>query len=118
VADSVGELGLFYRLADLAVIGGSLAAGGAGGHNPLEPARLETAFIAGPHVDAWPVYAALADAGATRLVAASDLADAFFLADRDPGGLRDMAARARAFVEPRDAAAARAITPVLDLLSP
>jgi len=116
VADSVGELGLFYRLADLAVIGGSLITGGAGGHNPLEPARLETAFIAGPHVDAWPVYAELADAGATRLVASDEVAKAFRLAGRELGGLRKMAARARAFVEPRDAAAAGVIKPVLDLL--
>jgi len=116
VADSVGELGLFYRLADLAVIGGSLITGGAGGHNPLEPARLETAFIAGPHVDAWPVYAELADAGATRLVASDEVAEAFRLAGRELGGLRKMAARARAFVEPRDAAAAGVIKPVLDLL--
>jgi 3-deoxy-D-manno-octulosonic-acid transferase len=118
VADSVGELGLFYRLADLAVIGGSLITGGAGGHNPLEPARLETAFIAGPHVDAWPVYAELADAGATRLVAPGEVAEAFRLAGRDPNGLRKIAARARAFVEPRDAAAAGVIKPVLDLLGP
>jgi len=118
VADSVGELGLFYRLANLAVIGGSLVAGGAGGHNPLEPARLGTAFIAGPHVNAWPVYAELADAGATRLVAPGELAEAFRLAGRDPDGLHDMAARARDFVEPRDTAAAGAITPVLDLLVP
>jgi 3-deoxy-D-manno-octulosonic-acid transferase len=118
VADSVGELGLFYRLADLAVIGGSLVAGGAGGHNPLEPARLDTAFIAGPHVHAWPVYAELADVGATRLVAPGELVEAFCLAGGDPNGLRDMAGRARAFVEPRDAAAAGAIVPVLDFLAP
>jgi len=117
VADTVGELGLFYRLAHLAVIGGSLVAGGAGGHNPLEAARLETAFIAGPHMRAWPVYAELAEARATREVAPDHLAGAFREAKRDPAALRDMAARARAFVEPRDAAAPAAITPVMALLS-
>jgi 3-deoxy-D-manno-octulosonic-acid transferase len=118
VADTVGELGLFYRLANLAVIGGSLIAGGAGGHNPLEPARLRTPFIAGPHVNAWPVYSELAAAGATRLVSPRDLTHAFRLAEGDIDALDDMAARARAFVEPRDRAAAAAMAPVLNLLPP
>lgn len=39
IADTLGELGLFYRLAPVALIGGSLE-GGHGGHNPLEAARL------------------------------------------------------------------------------
>jgi 3-deoxy-D-manno-octulosonic-acid transferase len=117
VADSIGELGLFYRLANLAVIGGSFVPGGAGGHNPLEPARLETPFVAGPQVEAWPVYAELVEAGATRLVAPGDLAEAFRWVDGDPKGPRDMAARARALVEARDAAAMGGIAPVLDLLS-
>jgi 3-deoxy-D-manno-octulosonic-acid transferase len=49
VADTVGEMGLFYRLADMAVMGGSFVEG-IGGHNPLEPARLGTPVITGPHV--------------------------------------------------------------------
>ena len=52
VADTLGELGLFYRLADAAVLGGSLVEGLAG-HNPLEPARLGSAVIAGPHHEAF-----------------------------------------------------------------
>jgi len=48
VADTMGELGLFYRLARFAFVGGSLVP--MGGHNPLEPARLHCAVIAGPHV--------------------------------------------------------------------
>ncbi len=117
VADTVGELGLWYRLADLAMVGGSLIPG-TGGHNPLEAARLETPFVAGRHVDAWPVYADLADAGGTRLLTPGELSDAFCQARTDPGAVRDMARRARAFVECKDAAAAGAIAPVLKLLSP
>ena len=52
VADTLGELGLFYRLADVAIVGGSLLEG-LSGHNPLEPARLARPVIAGPHVDAF-----------------------------------------------------------------
>jgi 3-deoxy-D-manno-octulosonic-acid transferase len=49
VADTVGEMGLFYRLADVAVMGGSFVEG-IGGHNPLEPARLGVPVVTGPHV--------------------------------------------------------------------
>jgi 3-deoxy-D-manno-octulosonic-acid transferase len=45
----MGELGLFYRLAPVAFIGGSLVAHG--GQNPLEPARLGCAVLAGPHME-------------------------------------------------------------------
>ena len=47
MADTMGELGLFYRLAEVAFIGGSLVPHG--GHNPLEPAQLDTAIMLGPH---------------------------------------------------------------------
>jgi 3-deoxy-D-manno-octulosonic-acid transferase len=47
LADTLGELGLFYRLARLAFIGGSLVPHG--GQNPLEPARLGCAIMLGPH---------------------------------------------------------------------
>ncbi len=47
IADSLGELGLFYRLAGLAFIGGSLP-GKIGGHNPVEAARLDCAILHGP----------------------------------------------------------------------
>lgn len=47
VADTMGELGLFYRLATFAFVGGSLIRHG--GQNPLEPARLDCAVLAGPH---------------------------------------------------------------------
>ena len=47
IADTLGELGLFYRAAPFAFLGGSLIPHG--GQNPLEPARLGTAVITGPH---------------------------------------------------------------------
>jgi 3-deoxy-D-manno-octulosonic-acid transferase len=47
VADTMGELGLFYRLAPIAFIGGSLIPHG--GQNPLEAARLHTALLCGTH---------------------------------------------------------------------
>jgi len=59
IADTLGELGLFYRLADVVIMGGSFVESGSG-HNPLEPARLGKPVISGPNVDAFAeVYAEL-----------------------------------------------------------
>ncbi|WP_404381003.1 3-deoxy-D-manno-octulosonic acid transferase [Caenispirillum salinarum] len=49
IADTMGELGLFYRLAPVVFIGKSLA--GQGGQNPLEAARLSCAVVLGPNMD-------------------------------------------------------------------
>ena len=48
VADTLGEMGLFFRAADVAVMGGSFVPE-VGGHNPLEPARLGVPVFTGPH---------------------------------------------------------------------
>jgi 3-deoxy-D-manno-octulosonic-acid transferase len=47
IADTLGELGLFYRLTSFCFLGGTLVP--LGGHNPLEPAALHCAVLAGPH---------------------------------------------------------------------
>ena len=47
IADTMDELGLFYRLAPFAFVGGSLIRHG--GQNPLEPAKLDCAVLAGPY---------------------------------------------------------------------
>jgi 3-deoxy-D-manno-octulosonic-acid transferase len=49
LGDTMGELGLFYRLAGPVFIGKSLV--GEGGQNPLEPARLGRAVAVGPHME-------------------------------------------------------------------
>ncbi|RYG61901.1 MAG: 3-deoxy-D-manno-octulosonic acid transferase [Alphaproteobacteria bacterium] len=48
IADSLGELGLWYRIATVALIGGSLVRHG--GHNPLEPLKLGIPTLTGPHM--------------------------------------------------------------------
>lgn len=48
VADTIGEMGLWYKLADVSFIGGSLIAHG--GQNFIEPARDHNAVIVGPHM--------------------------------------------------------------------
>jgi 3-deoxy-D-manno-octulosonic-acid transferase len=47
LADTFGELGVFYSLAGIAFVGGSLV--DKGGHNPFEAARLDCAVLFGPH---------------------------------------------------------------------
>ncbi|MDF2366943.1 hypothetical protein, partial [Sneathiella sp.] len=49
IADTIGELGLFYRLSQIVYIGGSLVP--TGGQNPLEAARLDCALLHGPHME-------------------------------------------------------------------
>ena len=74
VADTLGELGLFYRLAPIAFVGRSLAVGG--GQNPIEPARLGCAICTGPLTSNFdePVHI-LQSAGALSVVHdAADLA--------------------------------------------
>src|SRR5262245_58522870 len=48
IADTLGELGLIYRLAPIVFVGGSLASHG--GQNPIEPIKLGAAILHGPHV--------------------------------------------------------------------
>ena len=47
LADSMGELWLWYVLADMAFVGGSLSTNG--GHNPLEPVALGVPVVMGEH---------------------------------------------------------------------
>lgn len=68
VADTLGELGLWYRLAPVTFVGRSLLPPG-GGQNPLEPARLGCAIAVGPHTGNFIAHvAALRDAGALTVV--------------------------------------------------
>jgi 3-deoxy-D-manno-octulosonic-acid transferase len=53
VLDTLGELGVFYGLAEVAVIGGSFHPG-VDGHNPLESAALGVATVYGPHMGNFP----------------------------------------------------------------
>ena len=65
VADTMGELGLFYRLAPIVFMGGSLVEHG--GQNPIEAIKLGASVIHGPHVfNFTDVYEALDAAGGAR----------------------------------------------------
>ncbi len=87
VADTIGELGLIYRLAPIVFMGGSLVRHG--GQNPIEAAKLGAAILHGPHV--WnfnEIYAALDEARG-----AEEVLDVNRLAVRIGAWLTDAAAR-------------------------
>ena len=60
ICDTIGELGLFYRLAGVVLVGKSFVANG--GQNPIEPAKLASAILHGPHVANFADSYALLDA--------------------------------------------------------
>jgi 3-deoxy-D-manno-octulosonic-acid transferase len=67
IADTLGELGLIYRLAPIVFMGGSLVSHG--GQNPIEAIRLGAAVMHGPHV--WnfaDIYRTLDDGQGARSV--------------------------------------------------
>ncbi len=65
VADTMGELGLFYRFAPIVFMGGSLVEHG--GQNPIEAVKLGAAIVHGPHVfNFTDIYDALDVAGGAK----------------------------------------------------
>src|SRR5437660_10345438 len=71
VADTLGELGLFYRLAGVVFMGGSLVEHG--GQNPIEAVKLGASIVHGPHVFNFSdVYETLDGAGGARRADARD----------------------------------------------
>ncbi len=71
LADTLGEMGLFFRVAGIAFIGGSLVR--KGGHNPFEAARLDCAILHGPDMtNSAAMAAALDDCGAALTIADAD----------------------------------------------
>ena len=73
IADTLGELGLWYRVAPVSFVGGSLVP--IGGHNPFEPAALGSAILHGPYVENFKeIYNRLNVAGAAvKIEEASEL---------------------------------------------
>jgi len=106
IADTIGEMGLWYRLAPTSFIGHSLDPGGLDleGKNPFEAAALGSAILHGPSVSYFAEsYAALTSEGAAREVAdATELAHAF-LALQDENARAEMVAGARRVIDAQSA---------------
>lgn len=119
LADTMGELGLFYRAAGIAFLGGSLVP--VGGHNPIEPAQLDTAVLAGPQLFNFAaIYDRMKAAGAVLGVTGeTDLAEGVATLLADPAARARHAAAGLAFTK-REAGVLDAVMaelePLLDRL--
>ncbi len=116
ICDTIGELGLFYRLAGVVFVGKSFAGGG--GQNPIEPARLACAILHGPMVENFSeAYAALDEAGgALEIARPQDLGEALIALFDDTARLRAIARAAGDTVERRAGAVERSMRALAPLL--
>jgi 3-deoxy-D-manno-octulosonic-acid transferase len=95
IFDTLGELGLIYRLAPIVFMGGSLVRHG--GQNPIEAIKLGAAILHGPHVSNFSeIYEELDRTGAAELVS-----DAGKLTVRIDAWIKDRAERERIAVRAR-----------------
>ena len=114
LGDSLGEMALYFALADAALLGGSFAP--LGGHNLIEAAACGCPLVLGPHTFNFEQAAehALAAGAASRVAdLAAGVAQATALAN-DPAR-QQHADRARAFADRHRGAAARMAAEILAL---
>lgn len=116
LADSIGEMGLWYRLAEVVFVGGSLVPHG--GQNLLEPAKLDCAILSGPHTANFARMAAeMAAAGALRQVdSATALTAAVSELQDNTARRREMIAAARAYADTQAGVLDRAMETLAPLL--
>lgn len=114
IADTMGELGLFYGLCDLVFMGKSLAVGG--GQNPAEPALIGCALVLGPDMSNFrELTRDLVDAGAAVQIAdAQALQTALESLLREPERRAALVAAGRAYMVGQ----AQALRNTMDALSP
>jgi 3-deoxy-D-manno-octulosonic-acid transferase len=119
VADTLGEMGLLYRLADVAVMGGGFVRG-VGGHNPLEPARLGVPVITGEETFNFAdVYGQMLPQGAAIMASSEpDLSAKIHLLLTEPARAKALAAAGRAFAEAQGAQCENAMASLTTLLPP
>lgn len=117
VADTLGELGVFYDLAPVALVAGSLL-GELKGHNPIEPAKLDAAIVTGPYVESFQdVFDVMFATGGARVARdAPQLAEAVATLWRDEAERTRQLAAARAAVAQGGEAFETTMTQILNLL--
>jgi 3-deoxy-D-manno-octulosonic-acid transferase len=119
LVDTLGELGLFFALAPVVLVGGSLLPP-LEGHNPVEPSRAGAAVISGPYVSSFAeIYEALGRAQAMIEVRDADEAAAAVagLWSDEAARTRQVAA-ARAAIESASPGLDRTISDLLALMPP
>ncbi|MEM9425820.1 MAG: 3-deoxy-D-manno-octulosonic acid transferase [Pseudomonadota bacterium] len=115
IADTLGELGVFFSLAPVAFVGGSF--GPEGGHTPYEPARFGTAIVTGPKTRNFDeAYAALIDCGAALKVDDSATLAEILLRLLRSETAREMGRAGEAFMDESDDGVARHVELLTDIL--
>lgn len=95
LVDTIGEMGVLYRLTQIALIGGTLVPHG--GQNPMEAARLDCAILHGPSVDNFTeIFDTLHAAQAVHKTTEAELAPALRNLLTAPETAQALAARAAA----------------------
>ncbi|MEM1048825.1 MAG: 3-deoxy-D-manno-octulosonic acid transferase [Pseudomonadota bacterium] len=120
IADTIGDLGLLYRLSEMAFVGGSFVE--RGGQNPVEPAQLNVPILHGPNVRNFKdIYRDLNEVGgALRCDDAEVFRDVVLSLWSDVDRRRTIAEQAAAYVREQRGALARtldALTPFIDPLT-
>ena len=118
VADTIGELGLFYALSPIAFVGGSLIE--RGGQNPVEPIKLGAAVLTGPNWQNFrDSYTELLKASGCKEVGnAASLADAALGLLKDEGARKEMTRRAEAAIAAMSGALPRTLAEIEPYLPP
>jgi 3-deoxy-D-manno-octulosonic-acid transferase len=118
LADTIGEMGLWYGLADFAFLGGSMVPHG--GQNPIEPAKLGVPIMHGAHLGNFrEVYDALIEANASLMVEdTSALAQAVNSLIKRPDERQRLASAALACVERFTGALERTLDALEPYLAP
>ena len=118
VADTLGELGVFYDLAPTALVAGSLLSD-LKGHNPIEPAKLDCAILSGPHVESFQdLFDTLAQSEAATIAAtANEIAAKVAAFWRDDGARIAQIQAARAIVDQGASAMETTVAQLAALLS-
>jgi 3-deoxy-D-manno-octulosonic-acid transferase len=116
IADTIGELGTFYKLAPMAFIGGSLVQ--RGGQNPIEAVRLDAVPLTGPNwqnfIDSY--RALIRHKGALEVKSAEELADVVIRLHRDPAETRRMIEGGRVALATLSGALERTVNAVISCL--
>jgi 3-deoxy-D-manno-octulosonic-acid transferase len=119
LADSMGEMGLWFRLADIVIMGGALI--DKGGHNPIEPALIGCAILTGPHIGNFAdLYERMASAGGCSILPdAPALASSVASLLADPSTRSELARAAQRFARDEAGVLDRtllALAPIMDAL--
>ncbi len=117
LADTMGELGLFYRLTDIVFMGKSLVP--LGGQNPLEALRLDCAVVHGPHMMNFEEIAQeMNDAAcALRIEDSAELSSAIGRLLSNKAEIDKMAANGQTYVESKEQVVHRVTETILAMLN-